>query len=316
MAYPLAGLVEPMPLKISPSQTSSGLLPVVLWMGGALLSFSVMAVSVRQLSARFALMEIMTIRNLSGVVILSLMALMHTPLRKQIRTNNLGLHALRNGVHFLATYLWVLSLTLLPLATVFALEFTAPAWVSIMAVLFLGERLTVARVVAVVMGFIGVLIIIQPGIETFQTSTLIILSAALCFSISIVTQKMLTKSDTTYSILFIMNVSQLPMALIGVYLTGRADFFMSITMQDFWPVLGVCSVGITGHMCLTNAFRAGDAIVVVPLDFLRIPLIAFVGYFLYGEPLDPLVFVGSTFIVSGILWNLMAERRYQMTMSQ
>ena len=300
-----------------PSQRiSSPILPVVLWMCGTLFSFSVMAVSVRQLSYKLALMEILTIRNLSGVIILSCMALLRPSLRRQIRTERLSLHALRNGVHFLATYLWALSLTLLPMATVFALEFTAPAWVSIMAVVLLGERLTIARIAAVVLGFVGVMVIIQPGVETFQISTLVILSAALCFSISIVTQKMLTKSDTTYAILFIMNGVQLPLALIGVFFAGSFWFFLKLDMSDLFPVMGVCFAGLMGHMCLTNAFRAGDAIVVVPLDFLRIPLIAFVGYFLYGERLDPLVFVGSGFIVSGILWNIIAEKRHQMKMSR
>ncbi|NBS03245.1 MAG: EamA/RhaT family transporter, partial [Rhizobiales bacterium] len=183
------------------TRAAQPLLPVVLWMSGALVSFSVMAISVRQLANHLVLMEIMALRNLSGVVILSVLALIHPPLRRQIKSEKMSLHALRNGVHFLATYLWVLSLTLLPLATVFALEFTAPAWVCLLAVVFLGERLTASRVLAVVLGFLGVLTIIRPGVETFQASTLVILSAALCFSISIVTQKLLTKSDATYGIL-------------------------------------------------------------------------------------------------------------------
>ena len=303
-------------MPMSAERPASPILPVVLWMIGTLLSFSIMAVSVRQLSAKLVLMEILTIRNLSGVVIMSTLALFHKPLRGQIRSDKIGLHALRNGVHFLATYLWALSLTLLPMATVFALEFTAPAWVSVMAVLFLGERLTLPRIAAVVLGFVGVLVIIRPGVESFQPSTLVILSAALCFSISIVTQKMLTKSDTTYGILFIMNCVQLPLALIGVYFTGSFTFITKLAFSDLLPVLGVCFVGLTGHMCLTNAFRAGDAIMVVPLDFLRIPLIAFVGYFLYDEALEPLVFIGSAFIVTGILWNLVAERRHHLRMAR
>jgi drug/metabolite transporter (DMT)-like permease len=196
------------------------------------------------------------------------------------------------------------------------LEFTAPAWVCVLAVLFLGERLTASRVLAVVLGFAGVLTIIRPGFETFQAGTLVILSAAVCFSISIVTQKLLTKSDTTYGILFIMNASQLPMALIGVYLTGSFGFLYKLGIQDLLPFLCVCVFGIVGHLCLTNAFRAGDAIVVVPLDFLRIPLIAIVGYVLYGEPLDPYVFVGSAFIVTGILWNIFAEKRHQLALER
>ena len=80
-------------------------------------------------------------------------------------------------------------------------------------------------------------------------------------------------------------------------------------MHDILPIVGIGTAGLTSHYCLSNAFRWGDAGVVVPLDFLRIPLIAVVGWWLYAEPLDIFVFLGAAVIVTGVLWNLHAESR-------
>jgi drug/metabolite transporter (DMT)-like permease len=282
--------------------------PVIFWMTGALISFSLMAIVIRTLAGKLSLFEILTIRNTFGILFLAALALARPALRAQLKTPRPGLHVFRNSVHFAATYLWALGVTLLPLATVFALEFTTPAWVAIFAVLFLGERLTASRLGAILLGFAGVLVIVQPGLGTFQPATLVVLLSAVCFGLSIVSQKKLTTTDSTFCILFSMNLMQLPMAVAGMYLTGGDFGFVNkLGWSDLWAVAGIAIVGLSGHFCLTNAFRSGDAIVVIPLDFLRIPLIAVVGYLLYREPLDPLVFAGAAFIIGGILWNVAAE---------
>ena len=91
---------------------------------------------------------------------------------------------------------------------------------------------------------------------------------------------------------------------------GRAPLLWAkLDPSNLLPLAGVCIGGLSSHYCLTNAYRHGDAIMVIPLDFLRIPLIAFVGWRLYGEPLDPFVFIGSAIIIAGIVWNLRAEAR-------
>jgi drug/metabolite transporter (DMT)-like permease len=100
-----------------------------------------------------------------------------------------------------------------------------------------------------------------------------------------------------------MGVIQFPLALSGSHLAA----FTHLTAWDVVPVLGVAIAGTSAHYCLSNAFRAGDATLVVPLDFMRIPLIAVVGWALYGESLDMFVLVGALIIVTGVLWNLRAE---------
>ena len=276
---------------------------VVVWMGGALLSFSVMAVSIRALAATFSVFEILAVRSAGGLMVLAALALMRPALRPLLRTRRIGLHALRNSVHFAAQYAWALSITLLPLGTAFALEFTMPAWLALFATWLLGERMTPSRTGAIALGFLGALVILRPGLQSFQPAALIMLAAALGFALAAIAVKKLIATETTFAILFFMNAMQLPMNLAG----SSATFLGKIEPANALPLIGVAIAGLSSHYCLTNALRAGDATIVVPLDFLRIPLIALIGWSLYGEPLDAFVFAGAAIIGAGIFWNLRAE---------
>jgi drug/metabolite transporter (DMT)-like permease len=279
------------------------LLRVVLWMTGALLSFSTMAVSIRALYGTLEIIEILAIRNASGLAILLALGLAQPHLLRSLTLRRAGLQLTRNTIHFGAQYLWALSLTLLPLATVFALEFTMPAYAAILAVIFLGERLIAGRIGVVVFGFLGVLVILRPGLESFRPASLLVLAAAFGFAVALIQTKALTSTETTYAIVFWMNAVQLPLALIG----SDPHAFHKLGLANAVPVCGVAVSGLTSHFCLTQAFRSGDASLVVPLDFMRIPLIAFVGWWLYGEALDAYVFAGAGLIVLGVSWNLRAE---------
>lgn len=285
--------------------TRRNIVAVVLWMTGALLSFSATAVAIRELSPALSPFEILALRSAAGIVILVSAAVMRRDLRAGLGLQALGMHVARNAVHFVATYAWTLGVMLLPLATVFALEFTAPAWVGLLAVLLLGERMTAARLVAIVFGFLGVLVILRPGLAALQPASFLVLGAALGFALTAITTKRLTRTDSTFAILLFMNLMQLPLNLLGT----RWAFWTRLEAGHALPLAGICIGGLLSHLCLTNAYRHGDAIMVIPLDFLRIPLIAVVGWMLYGELLDPLVLVGSLCIIAGILWSLRAEAR-------
>ena len=218
-------------------------------------------------------------------------------------SKHLPLHLFRNTVHLGGQYLWAMSLLLLPFATVFALEFTTPAWTLLLAVPVLGERMTASRIGAVVLGLAGVLVILRPGMETFRPAALLVLAAAFAFGITLISTKKLTRTDSTFAIIFWMNLIQFPLALIG----SDPLFLTKSGLGQVPALIAVGVAGLASHYCLTNAFRAGDASVVVPLDFMRIPLIAVVGWWFYGEALDVFVFVGAGLIISGILWNLRSE---------
>lgn len=289
----------------TPMAPSRHLGRVILWMTGALLSFSMMAVSIRALAATLSIMEILVVRAACGLAIIAAVAALRPELRRTITRERLGLHVLRNTVHFASQYLWAMSLLLLPLATVFALEFTMPAWTILLAPFFLGERLTASRIGAVVLGLAGVLVILRPGIATFQPAALVVLTAAFGYGAQNIATKKLTSTESTFAIVFWMNVIQLGLSLTG----GGAWFATRLGLDQLPAIAGLGMSGLFAHFCLSNAFRSGDASVVVPLDFLRIPLIAVVGWWLYAEPLDLIVFVGAGLIVSGIVWNLRSESR-------
>jgi drug/metabolite transporter (DMT)-like permease len=274
-------------------------------MTGALLSFCVMAVAIRKLSGPLTVMEILALRAALGLAIIAAVAIFRPAERHSINTRRLPLHILRNSVHFGSQYLWALGLVLLPLATVFALEFTMPAWTILLAPFFLGEHMTRSRVGAVILGLIGVLVILRPGVESFKPAALIVLIAALGYGAQNIATKKLTSTESTFAIVFWMNVIQLALAVMfaGVL------FVQKLTLDLAPAIAGLGTAGLFAHFCLSNAFRAGDASVVVPLDFLRIPLIAVIGWWLYDEPLDVFVFAGAGIIISGILWNLRSEVR-------
>lgn len=272
-------------------------------MTGTLVSFSVMAVSIRALSRSLGLFEILSIRSAAGLGIVLAVGLANPALLSGITLQRIGLHFARSTVHFAAQYAWALCVTLLPLATVFALEFTAPGYTALLAALFLGERMTPSRIGVVVLGLLGVLVILRPGLESFQPAALLMVVTAFAFAVALILLKMLTRTQTSYAVVFWMNLIQLPMALAG---STPAKF--PLAAEHGWlPIVAIGISGLSAHYCLTNAFRSGDATVVVPLDFMRIPLIALVGWWAYGEALDGYVFAGAVLIVAGVLWNLRAE---------
>jgi drug/metabolite transporter (DMT)-like permease len=271
---------------------------------GALLSFSVMAVSIRELArAGLSIFEILAIRSGVALLVLLVLLLVRADLRAYALPRRMGLHIFRNTIHYASQFSWALSLTMLPLATVFALEFTMPAWTALLAVWFLHERMTLSRAGVVVLGLIGVLVILRPGIANFNPAAILVLLAAFGYAITMITTKKLTMTEPTFSIIFWMAVIQFPLSLIG----SDSGAFLQFDSRHVLPAIGVGTAGLTSHYCLANAFRSGDATLVVPLDFMRIPLIAIVGWAFYGERLDIFVLLGALIIVSGVLWNLRSE---------
>jgi drug/metabolite transporter (DMT)-like permease len=273
-------------------------------MVGALLSFSAMAVSIRELSrGGLSIFEILALRSGGALLVLFTLLALRPELRIHTRPRRMGLNLVRNCVHYASQFAWALSLTMLPLAMVFALEFTMPAWTALLAVWLLHERMSPSRLGVVVFGLMGVLVILRPGITGFNPAAILVLMAAFGYAITMIATKKLTATETTFSIVFWMAVIQFPLSLVGSDLTA----FVNFGARQILPALGVAIAGVTSHYCLSNAFRAGDATLVVPLDFMRIPLIAVVGWAFYDERLDIFVLLGALIIIAGVLWNLRAE---------
>jgi drug/metabolite transporter (DMT)-like permease len=269
---------------------------------GAVFSFALMAVAVRELQRHMGSFEIVFLRSL-GMLAITLAMLPRAGLAT-IRTTRVQLHLWRNLIHFLGQVLWVYSIGALALATVFAIEFTMPVWTAILAALFLGERLTRPRLVQLGLGLVGVLIILRPGAGSFHPAALAMIVGSLCYASSFIFTKRLTSTDSALAVLFWMSVVQTPISLIA----ALPDWVTPVLADAPW-IAGIGAGAFTAHYCMTQAMRLVDAMVVVPIDFIRLPLIAVVGALAYGEAFDPLVIAGAAIIFAGTYYSLSRERR-------
>lgn len=274
----------------------------VAWMAGALFSFTAMAVAARELSHDLGTFQMLVLRSAFGVLLVTL--LLARGGFAQLRLVNLRLHATRNVIHFCGQLGWFYAIGLIPLATVFAIEFTAPLWTAVFAAIFLRERLTTVRVAAVVLGIAGILLILRPGLATVEPAALAMLGAALAFGLTHVVTKKLSGRDTPLCILFWMSFMQFAFSL----LPALAHWAPLVAAQLPWVVvLGV--TGISAHYCMVNALACADATVVVPMDFLRLPLIGLLGYFYYDEAIDGWLIFGAALILAGNAASLWRENR-------
>ena len=273
------------------------------WMVVALASFTSVAIAGREAARGATVLEMMFYRCLISLAVV-LIVVQLGPGLKAMRTTRLPLHLVRGSVHFIAQYAWLSALTMIPLAQLFALEFTAPIWVALLAPLLLGENLTKLRLAAAALGFIGTIIVAQPGTMAIGPGVGLALVSSVGFALSMLATKTLTKGESPLRILFYMFVVQAVMCTL--LLIGGIRLPDAVTM--LW--IGVIALaGLSAHYSLVRAFALADAILVAPMDFLRLPLVAVVGVLIYAEPLDPIVLFGGLVVIAGNVLNLWGERR-------
>ena len=187
----------------------------------------------------------------------------------------------RNLIHYAAQLGWFFALTLIPLGQVVSIEFTMPIWTAILAASFLGERMTIWKISAIALGLVGVIVIVRPATGEVNPGQLIALAAAVGFGTSVAMLKSLTRTEATVAIIFWMLVIQ-----------SAAGLFPSLYVWK-WPSLYIwCCViviafsGTFSHFCMARAMLYADATIVLPMDFLRVPLTAAAGWLIYSEQLD------------------------------
>ncbi|GAA6165158.1 DMT family transporter [Pelagimonas sp. KU-00592-HH] len=281
----------------------SNTLKAALWMIGAILSFSSMAIAGRAVAFELDTFEIMMYRSFVGVIVVITVTFL-AGTQNQITRRSLGLHLTRNAAHFAGQNLWFYALTLIPLAQVFALEFTSPLWVIVLSPLVLGERLTRMRLLAALIGFIGILIVARPGATPINAGLVTAALSAIGFAFSIMLTKRLTRTETITCILFYLTTMQ---AVFGIVFAGwDMDIALPSAHSVPWLIL-IGFAGLIAHFCLTSALTLAPATVVVPIDFARLPAIAVVGMLFYAEPLDIYVLIGAVLIFGGNYINILSE---------
>ncbi|MBT5002554.1 MAG: DMT family transporter [Tateyamaria sp.] len=279
------------------------------WMSGSIASFSSMAVAGREIgnavNDSLDTFEIMMFRSLVGVLIICGIA-GATGAWQRITTKRLKTHFIRNLAHFTGQNLWFYAVTVIPLAQVFALEFTSPIWVIVLSPLLLGERITHARVIAAALGFIGILIIARPNMTGMSPGVMTAAASAIFFALTNILTKRLTRYEDVISILFWLTTMQLVMGTMMAGYDGEIALPTATTLP--WVIL-IGVAGVIAHYSLTSALAIAPATVVVPIDFIRLPTIAVIAMLVYGELIDVWVFIGAVLIFAGNYFNIWVETK-------
>ena len=268
------------------------------WMAGWLSLMVIIAIAGREAMRELGVFQLMEMRSVIGLVLLApLIRAEGGP--RAMRTLRLRGHVARNVVHYGAQFGWFFALTLIPLGQVVAIEFTMPIWTALLAAAFLAERMNAWKVLAVVLGLLGVGLIVRPSADGLNLGQVVALTAALGFAVSLTLVKSLTRNDSAVVIGFWMLIVQSILGLLPALMRWR------------WPstgvwgwVLVVAFCGTFSHYCMARALRHADATVVVPMDFLRVPLSAVAGWLVYSERMDIWTVGGALLILAGNLLNL------------
>jgi len=270
-----------------------------IWMVLGGISLILLAIVIRDIQDKFHVLQMIFLRSVVSFLIILPWALRQK--REDIKTHRLTLHIFRNTIHYLGNVGWFIGVTLVTLADLQALQFTVPLFTIIMVAIFLKERVGSHRWLATALGFLGALIIIRPGFAELSTGTIAVVLSAIFYAASQTSTKALSNTDSANAILLYMSVIFIPISAIpAIYV------WVTPNWSDFLPILLLGVFGYTAHACIIRAFAAADASFVMPFDFMRLPIAAAFGFFLYMEWPDIWVWIGGATIFAStyyITWR-------------
>ena len=262
----------------------------ILWILASIPCFQLMNVMLRNMADDLHPIQVMFLRNLFGFLVLLPFLLKNTQV---LVTKRLGANILRGVAHFCGMALWVYALTLIPLATANALLFSSPLFVTVGAILFMGEKAGVRRWLALFAGFLGVLIILQPEVDAIPIGIGIVLISAILIAISKLLTKRVVETDSALSAVFYLNVLMCLTALIPALIVWESPMYEHYL---WFTVLGV--VGGLAHFSLTRAVQNADLTTLQSFEFTALIWAAVLGYFLYAEVPAIRLFAGGAIIIA------------------
>ena len=272
-----------------------------LWMIAAAAALTAMAVCIRYLPAYSVLLMIF-LRNVINLVLMAPSMIRQG--KSMIVTQRLGTHALRNLFLYSGNVAWFYGVTLIALADVASLQFTSPLFTAIIAAAFLGEKIGGHRMVAILVGFAGALIIIRPGMIPINLGTVMILIAAFMYSCAHVVTKRLSDTESGSTVVFYMSVTILVYSAIPAFFVWQTPDW-----ADMPAMIGLGITGYATHYCITRSLAVGDASFVIAFDFMRLPFSALLGWLLFREMLDTWTVAGALIIFAAGYYSTMREAK-------
>ena len=294
-----------MPVLSAPvAATRSDPLGGALWMLASTVFFTAMTVMIRYLSGWIDPLEIVFFRNLFGLVVLLPWLMRHGMV--SLGTRRLPLYSLRALVGLIAMSCWFTAVARMNLGDAVALSFTAPLFATVGAVVLLGEIVRIRRWFAVLMGFIGAMVILRPGFIEIPPVAYIVLLSSMMMGLSVCLVKLLARTEQVMAIVFIMVLMLTPVSLIPALFVWQTPD----AVQLAW-LLAIGSCGTLGHICITRAFSIADATAVLPYDFMRLPLMAVLAWLVFDQTLDGWTGLGAAIIIGASLYIAHREAHHQ-----
>lgn len=265
-------------------------LRAALLMLGSTLAFGLMAIAIRYATRYVPTQEVAFFRNAFGL--LALLPMLIRPGSAPLKTQQLPRYFLRSAIGLASMLCAFWAIGHLPISQAISLSYSTPLFVTIAAVLWLGETVRMRRWAAVIIGFIGVLIIVRPGSTSFTPGTLVAVGAAVLSSLVAIQIKQLTRVDSADTVVFYTYVFWVPLSLVPalfvwVWPTGLAWVWLVAT--------GV--LGTLGQLLWTRALRLGEVSALTPISFMQLPLVSLLGWLLFNETLDRWTVIGAAIIL-------------------
>lgn len=274
----------------------------ILLMCLSTVAFSIMHGLVRFVSELLPPFQIAFFRNIFGLAFL--LPLLMRSRFAMLRTKRIGLHALRGVINMAAMLMFFTALSISPLAKVTALSFTAPIFMAILSVLVLGERFRIYRWLAILFGFLGMLIILRPGLVAIDTGALLVTGSAALWAVAMVIIKILSRTESSVTIVAYMGI------FLGFFSVGPALWvWQPFGLQTLVWMVVIGLFGSIAQMSLSQSLKETDPTALMPFDFLKLIWTALIGAWFFAEFPDIYTWIGAAVIFSSGLFIAFRERR-------
>lgn len=270
----------------------SSLVAGMLWVTIAMALFAGLAAASRiAIEMGYDPLQVVFLRNASALLLmLPMLGWRGTSL---LQSRAIGLYGIRVLISLVSMTAWFYALSLIPMGEITAIGFLSPIFGTLGAILFLGEKVRLRRWSAIIVGFIGAMVMLRPGHAPLGLGQFLALVSALSGGLIAVLLKRLTTADDPEKIVFITTAMMTPMSLVPALFVWRWPAL------DLLPVLAVIAVtGVLGHIALMRGFRAIDASLVLAFEFSRLPFVVGIGYVMFGELIDTWTWVGAALVMA------------------
>ena len=264
-------------------------------------AFSIMHGLVRFVSEVLPPFQIAFFRNVFGLAFL--LPLLMRSRFAVLRTKQIGLHALRGVINMAAMLMFFTALSISPIAKVTALGFTAPIFMAILAVLVLGERFRIYRWSAIFLGFVGMLIILRPGLVAIDTGALLVTGSAALWAVAMIIIKIQSRTESSLTIVAYMGI------FLGVFSIAPALWvWQPFGLKTLGLMVLIGLFGSIAQMAISQSLKETDPTALMPFDFLKLIWTAMIGAWFFAEIPDIYTWIGATVIFSSGLFIAFRER--------